>query len=65
MIECGFELAFACTFALLLVCVTLHTRLKYGDILVTHTTTRPYNIAIVFLVVSLFESSFLIYITEV
>ena len=65
MIEYFFELAFACIFTSLLVNVTQHTALKYGDVVVTHTSTRPYKIASLFLVVALLESIFLIYLTDV
>ena len=61
----GFEEAFACIFAMLLVNVTMHTRLKYGDMVVTHITTRPYKVATVFLVVALLESIFLIYLNNI
>ena len=65
MFEFGFELSFACIFTMLLVSITQHTGLKYGDIVVTHTSTRPYKIASIFLVAALLESMFLIYLTNV
>ena len=37
--ELGFEAATACSLCLLIVTFTLHMRIKYGDVVVTHITT--------------------------
>ena len=58
--ELGFEQAFACIVFLLLCAVYLHTRIQYGNMVVTHITTRPYKIAIFFLMTALLESIYLL-----
>lgn len=45
----------------MLLCATFHyTRVKFGDMVVTHLTIRPYQLALLLLTVSFFECIFLL-----
>ena len=58
--ELSFEQSFAVIVSMLLCATFSYTRVKYGDMVVTHLTTRPYQLALVLLTVALFECIFLL-----
>ena len=43
----------------------LHMRIKFGSMVVTHITTRPYKIAYVFLILALVQTTSMIFITNI
>lgn len=64
-LQLGFEQSFACTVCLLILSVTMHVRIKFGDMVVTRTTTRPYKIAHLFFILTLLETIFIITVVNV
>ena len=53
----GFEGSFSLNLVCLLINIVLHTRIKFGDMVVSHITTWPYKVAYVFMFISLLEST--------
>ena len=45
--------------------IVLHTRIKFGSMVVTHNTTKPYKVAYIFLLLAGIQSVSLIYLTNV
>ena len=50
---------------MLILNVILHVRIKFGNMVVTHVTTRPYKIAYVFLILALLQTVGMIYLTNI
>lgn len=63
--ELGFEYAFACIVAVLLLNGILHYRIKFGDMLITHMTTLPYKRAYVFIFFALIQNSYLLVLSNI
>ena len=52
-LELGFEQSLAVVLSMLILNIILHTRIKFGSMVVTHMTTTPYKIAYIFLIMAL------------
>ena len=63
--ELGFEGAFACISCVLILNTILHLRIKYGDMVVTRITTKPYKVIYFYLVFGLIEVSYIIFLINV
>ena len=63
--ELGFEVSFACYVLILLANIFLHVRIKFGRVVVTHMTTWPYKVAYGFLIVSILQCQYLMYVLNV
>lgn len=53
MFEYGFELALSVLISVLILNITLHMRIKFGNMAVTHVTFKPYKMAYVFLTLAI------------
>ena len=61
----GFEGSFSLNLVCLLINIVLHTRIKFGDMVVSHISTWPYKVAYVFMFISLLESMIVICVLNI
>lgn len=63
--ELGFEQSLALLLSVLLLNGFLHIRIKYGSMVVTHVTTRPYKFAYGYLLLAISQTLGLIFLTNI